>query len=73
MWVQFACDWRSLGYNLHATGGHSGPIFMRLAASRMQIVPTWPVALVASCVQSRQFFASMLREQLFELKKEDAI
>jgi hypothetical protein len=47
-----------LGYNLHATGGHSGTIYMRLAASRMQ---------------SRQFFASTLREQLFELKNEDAI
>jgi hypothetical protein len=30
-------------------------------------------ALVASCVQSRQFFASMLRERLFELKNEDVI
>jgi hypothetical protein len=29
-------------------------------------------ALAASCVQSRQFFASTLREQLFELKN-DAI
>ena len=46
---------------------------MRLAASSMQIVPTWPVALAAICVQSRQFFASALREQLFELKNEDAI
>ncbi len=26
-----------------------------------------------SCVQSRQFFASTLQEQLFELKNEDAI
>ncbi len=69
MWVQFACDWLPLGYNLHATGGHSGTIYMRLAASRMQILH----ALVASCVQSRQFFASTLREQLFELKNEDVI
>jgi hypothetical protein len=30
-------------------------------------------ALAASCVQSRQFFARTLREQLFELKNEDAI
>ncbi len=30
-------------------------------------------ALAASCMQSRQFFASMLQEQLFELKNEDAI
>jgi hypothetical protein len=42
---------------------------MRLAASRMQTLH----ALAASCVQSRQFFPSTLREQLFELKNEDAI
>jgi hypothetical protein len=42
---------------------------MRLAASCMQTLH----ALAASCVQSRQFFASTLREQLFELKNEDAI
>jgi hypothetical protein len=30
-------------------------------------------ALAASCMQSRQFLASTLREQLFELKNEDAI
>jgi hypothetical protein len=30
-------------------------------------------ALADSCVQSRQFFASTLREQIFELKNEDAI
>ncbi len=29
-------------------------------------------ALVASCMQSRQFFASTPHEQLFELKNEDA-
>ncbi len=29
--------------------------------------------LAASCVQSRQFFASTLWQQLFELKNEDAI
>jgi hypothetical protein len=42
---------------------------MRLADSRMQTLH----ALAASCVQSRQFFASTLREQLFELKNEEAI
>jgi hypothetical protein len=42
---------------------------MRLAASRKQILH----ALAASSVQSRQFFASTLPEQLFELKTEDAI
>jgi hypothetical protein len=38
-------------------------------ATRKQILH----ALAASCVQSRTFFASTLREQLFELKNEDAI
>jgi hypothetical protein len=42
---------------------------MGLAASRMQSFH----APADSCVQSRQFFASMLREQLFELKNKDAI
>ncbi len=46
-----------------------GTIYMRLATSRMQILHV----LAASFVQSRQFFASTLREQLFELKNEDAI
>jgi hypothetical protein len=58
------------GYNLDATGGHSVTIYMQLAASRMQQTLH---ALAASCVQSRQFFASTLREQLFELKTGDAI
>jgi hypothetical protein len=69
MWVQFACDWWPLGYNLYATGSHSGTIYMRLAASIMQTLH----ALAASCVQSRQFFARTLREQLFEFKNEYAI
>jgi hypothetical protein len=44
---------------------------MRRAASRMQTLH----ALAASYVKTKspQFFASMLREQLFELKNEDAI
>jgi hypothetical protein len=54
---------------LHATGGHAGTIYMRLAASCMQTLHT----LAASCMQSQHFFASMLRKQLFELKNEDAI
>jgi hypothetical protein len=66
---QFACDLRTLGYNLYATGSHSGTIYWRLAASRMQTLN----ALAASCVQSRQFFASTLRKQLFVLINEDAI
>jgi hypothetical protein len=49
--VHVACEGRPRGDNLHATGGHSGTIYM----------------------QSRQFFASTLHEQLFELKNEYAI
>jgi hypothetical protein len=60
--VKFAFDWQQLVHNLHATGGHSGTIYMRLAKIRMQTLHE----LAASCVQSRQFFASTLREQLFE-------
>jgi hypothetical protein len=49
---------------LHATGGLVGTIYMRLAASRMQTL----YVLAASCMQSRQFLAITLQEQLFELK-----
>jgi hypothetical protein len=63
--IHVACDWRPREYNLLATCGHSGKIYMRLAMQTLH-------ALAASCVQSRQFFASTLREQLFELKNEDA-
>ncbi len=42
---------------------------MWLPTSRMQILH----ALAASPVQSRQYFASTLREQLYELKNEDTI
>ncbi len=44
----------------HMTGGHLGTIYIQLAANRMQTLH----ALAASCMQSRQFFASTLREQL---------
>ncbi len=109
--VQFACDWRQLGYNLNATGGHSvtrqdtsrqemckrpslhhNYIFLALAsphprpcfllfslrpldiwfgkcADIMDDKATWKQilqALVASYVQSHQFFARTLREQQFE-------
>jgi hypothetical protein len=56
--IHVANDWRPLGRNLY-----------RLAASRMQSLHV----LAVSCVQSRQFFASTLREQLFELRNDDAI
>jgi hypothetical protein len=42
---------------------------MRLVASRIEFLH----ALAASCMDSSQIFASTLREQLFELKNEDAI
>jgi hypothetical protein len=67
--IHVACDWRPRGYNLHVTGGHSGTNYMRLAASRIQTLH----ALAATCMQSRQFFASTLQEQLFELKNEVTI
>jgi hypothetical protein len=67
--IHVACNWQPFEYNLHATGGHSGTIYMPVAPSCMQILHE----IAASCVQSRQFFASMLVEKLFELKNEDAI
>jgi hypothetical protein len=39
--VQFACHWRPLSYDLHATGGHSGTICMPLAATRVQFACHW--------------------------------
>jgi hypothetical protein len=69
--IHVACDWRPLRYNLHATGGHPGTILMRPAASCMQTLHA--LAASCNCKQSRQFFASTLGEQLFELKNEDAI
>jgi hypothetical protein len=62
--VQFACDWRSLMYNLHAASGHSGTIFMRLAASRMHILH----ALAASCMQSRQFLKARCQNNYLNKK-----
>jgi hypothetical protein len=65
---------------LHATGGHSGTICMQLAATWLQFECDWlPVAchfcmqLVASYVQSCQFFESTLPDELVELKNEETI
>jgi hypothetical protein len=33
-----ACNWRPRGYNLLATGGHSGTICKQLAASRIKFL-----------------------------------
>ncbi len=53
---------------------------MRLVATWVQLECDWPPvacnflrALAASCVQSCQFFESLLPEQLFELKNEETI
>ncbi len=34
--IKSTCNWRPHGYNLHATGGHSVTICMRLGATRLQ-------------------------------------
>ncbi len=68
-WLLVACKFPSILFILHATGGHSGTVYMWQAASHMQTLH----ALAASCMQSRKFFASTQQEQLFELKHEDAI
>ncbi len=68
-WPPIACKFPSILLILHATGGHAGTVYMRLAASRMQTLDE----LAASCMQSCQFFARKQQEQLFELKHEDAI
>jgi hypothetical protein len=60
--IQFACDWRPRRYNL----------YVRLAVTGSQSHAKLYV-LAASCMQSRQFLASTLRKQLFELKNEGAI
>jgi hypothetical protein len=75
--IHVACNWRPCGYNLHATGGHSGTIYMRLAAPRVQFtVYATGRQLHAnfSCASGQlrakpPVFASTLREQLFELQK----
>ncbi len=54
---------------MHATGGHSGTIYMRLATSCMKILH----GQVASLRAKPPVFASMLREQLLELKYKDVI
>jgi hypothetical protein len=63
-WVQFACNWRPLGYNLHATGSHLGTIYMQLANLACGSGPLRAKPLV---------FANTLQEKIFELKNEDTI
>jgi hypothetical protein len=65
--IRFACELRPRGYKLQATGGHliTMSIFQRLTSSRIQALHELP----ASCMQSRQFFASTMQEKSFEFNK----
>jgi hypothetical protein len=56
--VQFACDWRPLGYNIYVTGRQS---HAKIACASGQLHAKPPV------------FETTLGEKLFELKNEDAI
>jgi hypothetical protein len=61
--INFAFDWRPRGNNLHVTGGHSGTIYMRLAASCMQTLH----ALAASCMQTLHALAASCMQTLHAL------
>ncbi len=67
--IHVACDWRSSGYNLPLTGGHSGTICMRLAARRVHFL----LALAASTLQTRQFLKARSQNNWLNKKNEDAI
>ncbi len=56
--VNIACDWRPLGYNLYATGRQSKVSFARASGQNSAKPPV---------------FSSTLLEQLFEVKNEDAV
>jgi hypothetical protein len=77
VWPTGACKFPSILFMLLATGGHAGTICMRLAATQVQkIYGTGCQShanFAASTVQSRQFFASTLQEQLYKIENEDAI
>ncbi len=51
--ILVACDWRPRRYNLHATGGHSGTIFMRLGVTRVEIICNWPPVACKFCMHLR--------------------
>ncbi len=63
-WVQFACIWRPLGYNLHATGSHLGTIYKQLANLAWDSGPLRAKPLVFCKHAARKFF---------ELKNENSI
>ncbi len=52
--IHVACDWGPLWHNLHATGGHSGTIYMRWPPVAFKIfMRQRPVACkAASCLQA---------------------
>jgi hypothetical protein len=55
--VQFACDWWPPGYNLYATGGHSGTIYTPLVCLSLVLYPSGrqshsnSTRVAASCTQ----------------------
>ncbi len=55
---------------IHA-GGHASKIFMRLSVTRVQFICDWP-PVACNLHAKPAVFADTLREQLFELKNEDA-
>jgi hypothetical protein len=62
--------------NFSADGPWIGFEVWKMHYGTMDDIATWKQilhVLAASCMQSRQFFASTLREQLIEFKNEDAI
>ncbi len=59
--AKIASDWRPVSLKLYLSGRQSHANCTPLAASRMH-------ALAASCMKSRQFFASTLQEYLFDFR-----
>jgi hypothetical protein len=49
--IHVACNWRPRGYNLHANGGRSGTIYMRLAVTRVQFICDWMPFACKLCVR----------------------
>jgi hypothetical protein len=66
-WVQFACNWRPLRYNLHATGGHSS-----LYATGHQSHTNFACAS-GKLHAKPPVFCKHAARTIFELKNEDAI
>jgi hypothetical protein len=56
-WLPVACKFRPFLFMLHATGGHAGTIFIRLAATQVQIICDWGPLGYNSYVTGRQSHA----------------